>query len=847
VISVEPVESEPYYDFHVPVFNNYWASGLWHHNCGKSTVSIVTARSHGAKRVLIFCPPHLLSSWRNEVATVFPDAEYRVLSAVSEVDAVAEIPEGKFVISVLSRESAKLGHRLEGVDGPCPKCMVRTEISPDDKAKKRSRCEGYLAIPANDFAGIVRSLVVQLRPHAAEFSQFFPRGLSARSVAKRWLALGKVYGKDVPVYEGLPVDLFYRIREKLVEAGLGYGHDSPVKKAFVRWIAAVKPEPNVILDLVRRLKPEHHDYSYFAESLLLLLPPGGALGMAFELLASFPAASYSQQSSTKWFQEQYAKVQKLRNGKVDEAGEEEDSGHVPDHEKARIGNLALSVNESGQLQLGPHEFGSIEAAKDLLRALGELAAWEKGPVCGEPLYQSTPEPRRYPLAKYIVKRHRNTFDFVIIDEAHEAASSEAAQSIAAFRLTALRLPSILMTGTIMSGYAESLFAPFQATDKDFQEEFARGDISAFVDRYGYRERLVSDKEDGKVVAYGSQSDRVERSEKDLGSAPGVLPLFFFAHLLRGAVTLQKEDLRIDLPKLSQDRVVALASGDLLSNFDAMVKKLVEAIKRDRFDEELAGKLFGQLSEIPSYLDRATVDVGNGYKDYEVHYPESVGGDLVTSAKLFPKNEILPKEALMLDVVEREIKEGRRVMVFGWHLELLPRLARLLQERLGEEVPVLYAAKVPTAKRQDWIDKNIVKKKVRVMVANPVCVQTGLNNLVHFASIWQHENPGCNPITDRQSIGRIDRIGQKLETRVFRAFYGETLQEKMYDLHMNKVSVSVAADGLDPESAMLAAGVEQSSFVAGLSIGKALWKMMEEDGFGEDRPKLKLVVSGGKRR
>jgi ATPase family associated with various cellular activities (AAA)/AAA+ lid domain len=30
------VKSSVYYDFHVPGLENYWAAGLWHHNCGKS-------------------------------------------------------------------------------------------------------------------------------------------------------------------------------------------------------------------------------------------------------------------------------------------------------------------------------------------------------------------------------------------------------------------------------------------------------------------------------------------------------------------------------------------------------------------------------------------------------------------------------------------------------------------------------------------------------------------------------------------------------------------------------------------------------------------------------------------
>lgn len=36
VVSVELLEVEEYYDFHVPVFSNYWAQGGWHHNTGKS-------------------------------------------------------------------------------------------------------------------------------------------------------------------------------------------------------------------------------------------------------------------------------------------------------------------------------------------------------------------------------------------------------------------------------------------------------------------------------------------------------------------------------------------------------------------------------------------------------------------------------------------------------------------------------------------------------------------------------------------------------------------------------------------------------------------------------------------
>jgi len=115
-----------------------------------------------------------------------------------------------------------------------------------------------------------------------------------------------------------------------------------------------------------------------------------------------------------------------------------------------------------------------------------------------------------------------------------------------------------------------------------------------------------------------------------------------------------------------------------------------------------------------------------------------------------------------------------------------------------------------------------------MLANPVAIQTGLNNLVHFATQIWHENPACNPIVYRQAVGRIDRIGQKLPTRVLFGSYAGTLQANMYDLLIAKVAISTATDGLDPESALRASGIVEDEYLTGLSIGKQLWAMLEQD-------------------
>lgn len=599
---------------------------------------------------------------------------------------------------------------------------------------------------------------------------------------------------------------------KLLDCLLGAEHGSEDERTEVK----------LYLCEMEKTRYDSDDWSHFVCSLLLLCKPGSPEAAEAQAMAErLPAPRYHHQASAAKLYQQDSDA--LR-------GRKDEHFYAPS-----ICNTKLTWNE-GKLRLDGIESGSVAAAERALSCLSALGAWRWSEVCGERLYQAVPEPRRHPLAQYIVNRHKELFDFLILDEGHEYATDGSAQERAAHRLTTLGLPTILMTGSYMNGYAESMFTNSWALSPEFREEFDRGESGAFVDRYGYRKRLIQDRREGQVIAFGSHSDRVERSERDIGSAPGVLPLFLFRHLLPAAVTLHKADLRIDLPKCEEPPARALEPGPLEAEYLRLLKTLTAQIKRDRFEEGKAGKLFGALSELPSYLDRATVDVGNveGSSAYEIRYPESCGGELVASAPLLPASTVLPKEKWMLETVKAELDEGRNVMVFGWHLGLLPRLKRLIEKHLDVEAPILWADKVATGKRQAWIDKEIVKKKRRVMIANPVAIQTGLNNLVHFATNIWHENPACNPIVYRQANGRIDRIGQTRPTRILFGTYASTLQAQLYELLIAKVAISTATDGLDPESALRASGVVEDEYLTGLSIGKQLWAMLSAE-FTADEP------------
>lgn len=773
---------------------------------GKSTVALMVSKAIQSKRPLIMCPPHLLESWTNEAAAVFPEIPVQVLGSVVDLEKVAALDTSKPVISILSRETAKLGHGWEGAGPVCPKCGGETPQV--DLAKKRARCENQTLIAKDKLAGTCLTLAMRLAPFAPKnfvISQLLPSRQGQRTLAH--YAKKKEAGQT-PDFPGLPVEyLSHLIDEALTKISDNQSNEA---KSVIVWALLLANRLDLIVDTARKVLASEGPYSYqsFAQELILLLPPESELQT--ETVREFRASRDKIYSS--WDPWQYF-TDKVRNT-------------VKCDYETKVGSLVISWS-TGVLKVG-ETTGGIQAACELLRNLAHISKIRKSPVCGEFLYQAVPEPRRIALAHHISKYYPDLFDFLVLDEGHEYQNGDSAQGVSAHRLTALGIPTILQTGTIMNGYAESLFTNMWALSSAFRAEFDRDAKQRFIDRYGYRKRLLEDRDNdtGKVVEFGSVSDRVTRSERVVGNAPGVLPLFLLRHLLPISVTLHKSDLAIDLPECKQERCLVEPNSEQKTQFTKLQAELIRRIRQDQFKPELSGRLFGQLAELPSYLDRATRDTGNvDSGDYEIRYPESVGSMLVASARGFESDKLLPKEEWLLDKIVQELQEGRNVMVFSWHVNLLSRYSRLISDRIGEPVPVLYADKVGTAKRQSWIEKEIVKKKRHVMVTNPVAIQTGLNNLVHFATeIWM-ENPGCNPVIFRQAIGRVDRIGQKVETRIFSPIYSGTLQVQLYDLLMKKVAVSVSTDGLDPESALQAAGVGEDDYLAGLSIGKQLWAML----------------------
>ena len=103
----------------------------------------------------------------------------------------------------------------------------------------------------------------------------------------------------------------------------------------------------------------------------------------------------------------------------------------------------------------------------------------------------------------------------------------------------------------------------------------------------------------------------------------------------------------------------------------------------------------------------------------------------------------------------------------------------------------------------------------------------MNPLVYFATEIFHENPACDPITYRQAVGRVDRIGQTKETRIFFPVYAVDTQEALHELLLTKVAVGLSTDGLDAEGALKAAGAGDEALYSGMSVGAHLYKLLAD--------------------
>lgn len=383
--------------------------------------------------------------------------------------------------------------------------------------------------------------------------------------------------------------------------------------------------------------------------------------------------------------------------------------------------------------------------------------------------------KRYAVSSYIAERLKQ-IDGVILDELHQF-KGDSGQGDAMETLVGCSKKVIGMTATLINGYSSGLFyllyriVPYlmQVDNKQYDSP------SAFNNEYGVTE-TVYEVESSDYNANSNSSKKL----MNVRQKPGVSPLVYSRFLIDCAVFLSLNDMGKHLPEYEEIPVQLELKEEIKEEYDRLEKEFRNVMIHGG---KLANKLMSKfLSLLTTYPDQPygaepiRID-----KDNELE-PK----DLSTFEELHEKDKAT------LDIVERKVASGERVLIYtSWiKIDTQAKLKRILEEK-GYRVAVL-EQKVKPEKREEWVE-NKVEEGLDVLIANPSLVETGLD-LNAFTTLIFY-NIGYNLFTFRQASRRSWRINQTApRIEVYILYYKGVMQARAIRLMASKLAAATLVEG-----------------------------------------------------
>lgn len=438
----------------------------------------------------------------------------------------------------------------------------------------------------------------------------------------------------------------------------------------------------------------------------------------------------------------------------------------------------------------------------------EQPIWEEVP-CGEPFYQDSAKPYwRYAPERIINKKLRKFFDYVILDEMHEAKSSETAVATSAGAIASASGKTIAMTGTLIGGYANHLFPLTMrlAPRTLIREGFTWEDSLRFSREYGRVDRIITCKEEEK--SNKTSRGGGERKEGKEVAAPGIMPTLYGRHVMDKAVFLSLEQLGLDLPPYEErlfpvpmDSALAGSYKDLIDTMEPVVRSMGGS---------------GDMRFLGSYLESLLY-----YPDHPFDWPmlgymdkkQDIWIDVVQPKDLDPMVGRVKEHALTTFCLAEQ-EQGNQVWLYVQRTkkrDMLKRLAKVL-EASGLHVACL-RSKVPRDRREEWIE--LQGRQVDVMISHPQLVETGLDLFStkrggHNYSTIAWYQTGYRTFTLRQASRRAWRISQTKPCKVAYFYYEATLQEQAMKLMGLKLKASLGLEGKFSEEGLAAMNADGGS-------------------------------------
>ncbi|WP_282156229.1 DEAD/DEAH box helicase [Cytobacillus gottheilii] len=417
-------------------------------------------------------------------------------------------------------------------------------------------------------------------------------------------------------------------------------------------------------------------------------------------------------------------------------------------------------------------------------------------------------------------------------------------------LAAVSKKVVAGTGTLFGGKAEDVYFllwrlfPAEMVKSGYKFE----EVTRFNEEYGNIEETTYERKEasGEYSNTNSRGGDRRTSKKVL---PGISPFIFGRFMVHNVINVRLKDVWPDPVELVDTPTIFVPMPEeLKSNYQGMINQFESAIHS--LDDGY--KLYMPMT-----------DYGIAYPDNPFTFPSATMKDtdgdrkLIWKASHMDPNCTLPKEQKLQEIIQGEIAEGRKSIVYvrdtGSSVserDIRPRLQQKLEE-IGAKVCILDSSTTKTNLRSDWLKKKIEKENFDVCIVSQELVKVGLDllctpTLIYYQFSW-------SLFTINQSSRRAWRIGQTQECRLFYLAYEDSFQQKMAELIALKnrataaINGEVSSDGL---SAMLGdSGDLQSMLIESVKKGGDILKGSAEDWINQtsDRARELLANIGQKKK
>ena len=136
---------------------------------GKTGIATAAARLAGKTRILVLCPPHLTTNWREEIHKTLHQVRVDIVSSVTELERALAKPADperpQFVIMSQSAASLSWGWREAAYWQPCPAPEKRAREFPNPGDYRIPRCPNCHEPARDDYGGYLSRKQLNTKRH----------------------------------------------------------------------------------------------------------------------------------------------------------------------------------------------------------------------------------------------------------------------------------------------------------------------------------------------------------------------------------------------------------------------------------------------------------------------------------------------------------------------------------------------------------------------------------------------------------------------------------------------------------------------------------------------------------